>query len=254
MTPHVVVDIGNSRMKWGICCHHQVTQILRLPLDEADAWRDALAQLSWSPAESWQWAVASVNPHALERFLAWLPASQRVVVFDDFTALPIRLNVAEPQQVGLDRLLGCIAAIALTPAATATITVDIGTAVTVNCVDAVGVFQGGAIFPGPRLMGRALHAFTAKLPLVDLTEPPLDPFPGRSTLSAIRHGIRAALWGGVDHAVQRWVKSHSCPVWLYVTGGGAGLLADYEPANVQAIHRIPALTLEGIRIAAETRP
>lgn len=254
MTPDVVVDIGNSRMKWGICRHQRVVKILRLPLDEITSWNDAFAQLDPPSAEPRHWAVASVHPQALQRFLAWLPPPHRIVVFDHHTLLPIRLNVAEPHAVGLDRLLGCIAAKSMTPTGTAVITVDVGTAVTVNFVDAQGVFQGGAIFPGPRLMGRALHAFTAKLPLVDLTEQPRDPWPGPSTVSAIRHGISAALWGGVDHLVKQLVEMCSAPVGLYLTGGGAGLLDGYHPPPAAAVHRVPALTLEGIRIAAEELP
>ena len=33
MTPDVVVDIGNSRMKWGLCAGGRVTESLSLPLD-----------------------------------------------------------------------------------------------------------------------------------------------------------------------------------------------------------------------------
>jgi len=34
MTPDVVVDIGNSRMKWGVCRDGRVAEVMRLPLDE----------------------------------------------------------------------------------------------------------------------------------------------------------------------------------------------------------------------------
>src|SRR5207249_10383120 len=116
-----------------------------------------------------KWAVASVNPPVLHRFVAWSYNHGGTVVFEKYTDLPIRLNVDEPETVGLDRLFGAVAAKAMVPPGTPAITVDVGTAVTVNLIDAEGVFQGGAIFPGPRLMARALHDFTAKLPLSEPT-------------------------------------------------------------------------------------
>ena len=89
--------------------------------------------------------------------------------------------VDEPDAVGIDRVFGALAAKSMVPAGTPAITVDVGTAVTVNLIDADGVFQGGAIFPGPRLMGLALHQHTAKLPLIDLREIPNDDPPGKNT-------------------------------------------------------------------------
>ena len=157
MTPDVVVDIGNSRMKWGVCAGGRVTDVIRLRLDDEVAWDAALATLPPPQAAVRKWAVASVNPPALYRFMGWTHDRGGTVVFERHTDLPIRVNVDEPEKVGLDRLCGAVAAKGMTPAGTPAITVDVGTAVTVNLIDADGVFQGGAIFPGPRLMARALH-------------------------------------------------------------------------------------------------
>ena len=42
---------------------------------------------------------------------------------------------------------------------TRAVVVDVGTAVTVDLVSPKGAFEGGAIFPGFRLMAKALHDF-----------------------------------------------------------------------------------------------
>ncbi len=255
MTPDVVVDIGNTRMKWGVCRGGHVTDVLRLPLDDAAAWGAALAQLPSPQSFARKWAVASVNPPALLRFMLWSNNHGDTTAFERYTDLPIRVNVDEPEKVGLDRLFGAVAAKAMVSPGTPAITVDVGTAVTVNLIDAEGTFQGGAIFPGPRLMGRALHDFTAKLPLIDLSEPVQDLWgPGKNTADAIRLGIDAALGAGVAQLVDLFVDHCQMPPLVFVTGGGGHLTSGYPFERAAGVRQFQTLTLEGIRIAAETLP
>jgi type III pantothenate kinase len=253
MTPDVVVDIGNSRIKWGRCAGGRVTDVVRLPLDEPAAWDAELAKLPPPQSFARKWAVASVNPPALYLFIGWTYDRGGTVVFEKYTDLPIRLNVDEPDKVGLDRLCGAVAAKAMVPPDTAAITVDVGTAVTVNLIDAEGVFQGGAIFPGPRLMGRALHDHTAKLPLIDLSEVPGTSL-GKNTAAAIRAGVYSALAGGIHTLISVFADDSPVLLWLFITGGGHNLLGHYRTPWVAEIRHVPALTLEGIRIAAEALP
>ncbi len=254
MKPDIVVDIGNSRMKWGRFVGGWISDVARLPLDDVAAWAAELAELPPSQSLTRKWAVASVNPPVLRQFLAWSCNHGETVVFEKHTQLPIRLNVDEPDKVGLDRLFGAVAARAMTPASIPAITVDVGTAVTVNLIDTEGVFQGGAIFPGPRLMGRALHEHTAKLPLIDLTEPVQDLWgPGKNTADAIRLGIDAALGAGVAQLVDLFVDQCPSPL-VFVTGGGGHLIFGYPFERAAGVRQVPTLTLEGIRIAAEALP
>ena len=255
MTPDVVVDIGNTRMKWGLCRGGRVTEVVRLPLDDAAAWDAALAALPPPKSFARKWAVASVNPPALLRFVMWSYNHGGTAVFEDYTLLPIRLNVDEPQKVGLDRLFGAVAAKAMVPPGTPAITVDVGTAVTVNLIDAAGVFQGGAIMPGPRLMARALHEFTAKLPLSEPADHYTDFLaPAKNTAAAIRTGILAGLGGGVVQLTCVLAEQCATPPWLFVTGGGAHLLDVFNWSWIAGTTAVEALTLEGIRIAAEALP
>jgi type III pantothenate kinase len=255
MTPDVAVDIGNTRLKWGVCRGGRVAEVLRLPLDDSAAWDAELAKLSPRPSSPRGWAVASVNPPALRRFAAWCERHGAVAVFERYTDLPIRLNVDAPEKVGLDRLCGAVAARALAPAGTPAITVDVGTAATVNLIDAAGAFQGGAILPGPRLMARALHEFTAKLPPSEPANSYADfQAPAKNTAAAIRTGILAALNGAVVELTRALAERCEVPPWLFVTGGGSHLLNVLDWSWVAGTTAVEALNLEGIRIAAEALP
>jgi len=257
MTPDVVVDIGNSRMKWGVCRDNRVIDVIRLPLDDEAAWEAAWKDLPPFRAFHRKWAVASVNRPALLRFIGFTYDRGGTVVFESHIELPIKLNVDEPGKVGLDRLFGAIAAKSMAPPETPVITVDVGTAVTVNLVDAEGVFQGGAIFPGPSLMAKSLHDYTKQLPLIDVTDIRAleDDSPAKNTQAAILLGITAALDAGISSTVVNFAMidqdRHS---WAFITGGGCPSLELVHQPGITSTQRVPALNLEGIRIAAEALP
>lgn len=249
MTPDVVVDVGNSRLKWGVVKNGRVMDVMRLPLNDPAAWDVALKKLP--PTEfARKWAAASVNPPALAQFITWSHSHGGTVAFEDRQFIPIELNVDFPDKVGIDRLFGAVAAKALRPDGVPAITVDMGTAVTVNFIDEHGVFQGGAIMPGPRLMGLSLHRFTAKLPMVeaDIIE---DFSPGKNTADAIKLGLDAMLNGGVMALLGLFAERSEVSPWLFLTGGAEYLLSARMP-SIPETHVVPTLVLEGIRITAES--
>ena len=85
MTPDVVVDIGNSRMKWGACADGRVGDAVALPLDEPTD----LERRDWSlgsDAERRSGRLPRVNPQAARnRFVDWLRHARhrRVVTITD---------------------------------------------------------------------------------------------------------------------------------------------------------------------------
>jgi type III pantothenate kinase len=247
MTPNVVVDVGNTAIKWGLCAEGAVRAVCSLPADEPAAW---LGQMTlWSAARG-SWVVASVQPRRREQFVAWLRnAGQRVLVLEDPKDLPLRVLVARPDYVGVDRLLDAVAVNSRRSAGKPAVIIDAGTAVTVDLVDGSGAFAGGAILPGMRLMAHALHEHTALLPLIP---PPLKrpAVPGEATPSAMELGIFWAVAGGVEALVREYRLHCGSAVEVFLTGGDGPLLHAVLP-DAQLW---PAMTLEGIRLSAEALP
>lgn len=251
MKPDVVVDVGNSRIKWGRCADGRVTAIAALPPDDPSAWKQQLVK--WNLGGSCLWAVAGVHPQRRDTIAGWLKEHRHSVLqIDDGMQLPIPILIDNPNQVGIDRLLNAIAACQRVPRDVCRIIVDAGTAVTVDCVDERGRFRGGAILPGFRLMGQALRNFTAQLPLVEQIESPVWSVPASSTRTAIEAGIFWAVAGGVRALVRNmtaWVST-TRERELFLTGGAASLLAPVMDTDAIVW---PEMTLEGIRISAEAR-
>jgi type III pantothenate kinase len=253
MTPDVVVDIGNTRIKFGWCIADEITRTASLPSDDQGAWGVQLA--TWGLSRRLRWAVASVHPERLNQFREWAAArGDEVVAIDDWRQLPVRVEVDEPGKVGIDRLLNAVAFRPLLPKGTPGVIIDVGTAITVDLLDERHTFVGGAILPGPRLMFESLHRQTAKLPLIDLHQVPNDDPPGRNTRDAMAAGVMAAVMGGADFLVREYASLCSNPPWVMMTGGALGALADYHFDHGGNTQTDPTLTLDGIRIAAEGLP
>jgi type III pantothenate kinase len=248
MKPAVVVDIGNSRIKWGLCGPDAVRETCSLPPEDSAAWERQLRQ--WQLPADGQWIVTGVHPARREQLIDWLGRQgQRVLMLDDPRFLPLHVKVARPDHVGIDRLFDAVAANSRRSAGVPAVVIDAGSAVTVDLLDAEGAFTGGAIVPGLRLMAKALHDYTALLPIV---EPPSQapPLPGTATIPAVEAGIFWAVAGGTAALLSEYRSLCRSSLEVFLTGGDGPRLQSVLPAA----QLWPEMTLEGIRLSAETLP
>jgi type III pantothenate kinase len=249
----LVADVGNSRIKWGLCDSAGVDRAASLS-DDPDAWREQL--LAWQIAAPTDWILAGVDPDRRDKLADWLQKQgHRVTVISHFSQLSLAVEVDTPETVGLDRLLNALAAKARLARGGPAVIVDAGTAVTVDLLNEDGAFVGGSIFPGLRLMAEALHDYTAQLPLVKVTEYPTI-VPARSTPTAIAAGVYWAVVGGVTALVRELSLAvlSSEPLDVFITGGDASVIAhDLVDRQLCRYEVLPLLTLEGLRLTAATK-
>jgi type III pantothenate kinase len=248
MTPTIVVDIGNSRIKWGWCQNGRIAERASLPPDDPTAWQGQLD--AWTLTGPASWVVSSVQPERRDRLVGWVHRrGDPVLVLEQARQLPLQVLVEYPDRVGIDRLLNAVAAQAERQNAPAII-VDAGSAVTVDWLDETGAFRGGTILPGLRLMAQALHDHTALLPLVEVRNP-APPVLGTSTPAAIEAGIFYGVAGAINTLIKHFAARSAAHSRIFLTGGDAALLK--ESIEPRARHW-PDMTLEGIRLAAEALP
>jgi type III pantothenate kinase len=254
VTPDVVVDIGNTRMKWGLCRGARIERMAALQTANLEAW--AARAERWQLPRSAKWVITGVNPRPLIPFVQWLEArGDSFEAIASYEQIGLPLAVDQPERVGIDRLLTALAAVRRVPAGCPVTTINVGTAMTIDYVGPDGIFLGGVILPGPRTMARSLRDHTAALPLVDAEPQELCDYCGKNTVDAIQIGIQLALVGAADEAVLQFAYDVKQPVSVFITGGGMRYFAS-EPfaAETREIVLDPRLTLDGVRIAAGALP
>jgi len=182
---YLALDIGNTRVKAGLFEDNRLVR-------HASWSDDSLKELpDWLEAGALQGVmVASVAADAPGR-LDWLRARAEVWELTAQTALPFRNAYRTPETLGKDRVAAVAGAQALFPGRDCLI-VDCGTCIKYEWLTAAGVYEGGNIAPGLRMRIQAMHAFTARLPEVEV-EMPASPV-GDSTVTALQNG---ALRGAV---------------------------------------------------------
>ncbi|MEW6741165.1 MAG: type III pantothenate kinase [Planctomycetota bacterium] len=236
----LLADIGNTRVHFGLARGTQILGRVDLPGEVAgDSLRRVLEELVGGEELS-SVTVASVQPARAAAIASAIDADfgMSAVLVQRYDQVPIRLDLERPETVGVDRLLNALAA--WRTARGAHIILDFGSALTVDLVDAAGVFRGGAIAPGAPLLAQALRSGTALLPLVELGEEP--PVLGRNTEQAIKAGVFHGLVGAARQLLLG-ILEHAADATVWATGGDAGRLAPH----VAGIHRVaPELTLQGL--------
>ncbi len=248
MKPQVVVDVGNTRLKWGRCGSGGVVALASLPPEAPDIWQQQ--RLQWGLDQPATWALTGVHPPRLRHLEAWLrQQGDTVIVINDPQLLPLRVLVDRPDHVGIDRLLDAVAVNSRRTAGSPAVIIDAGSAVTVDWLDEMGTFQGGAILPGLRLMAQALHDYTALLPLIKTpAAPPL--LPGNSTTAALEAGVYWAVAGGITALIAEYGRRAAQQPEVHLTGGDAAALVPALPSA----RYWSEMTLEGIRLTAEVLP
>ena len=265
-TTLIAVDIGNSRIKLGRFDRTasprelpEATATLELPLTSKSGDFDFAPLSAWCGREvtgDAAWLLSSVHRGATEKLIAAAAALAtqlgrqwplRQIAFID---VPLVVEVDAPERVGMDRLMGAVAADRLRPRDTAAIVVDLGTATKLCLLTDVGAFVGGAILPGLAMSARALEEQTDALPHVDVERwqrPPLAL--GKATVLAIESGIYWGTVGAVRELVIQLSKSLDAPPAVYITGGGSQLVAETlaEDASLNLRH-VPHLVLSGVAI------
>jgi type III pantothenate kinase len=240
---NLLLDIGNSRVKWALADTDQWLAEGAEPLVEQQAEWPLLEALEVVPLRvlAVNVAGAAVTDALQEQLRSrWqLPAELAATAAETGG---LRNGYRDPQQLGADRWLAMLAARRAVTGAVCV--VDAGTALTVDLIEADGRHLGGFILPGSELMRASLERSTGDIrQRAAIAAAAADLHgPGRDTVSAIEAATLQASLGLIDRAR----NMTSTPASVVLSGGAAPALLAGLPADTR--HR-PRLVLEDLLLA-----
>ncbi len=249
----LAIDVGNTRLKWAM---YEAPRPGASPVAQGAEFLeniDRLAEGEWSalpePARMLGCIVAgdAVKRRVQEQMELWDVAPQWVVSSAEEAGLVNGYD--HPTRLGSDRWVAMIGArhrMLSQGAARPMVVVMVGTAVTVEAVDASGRFLGGLILPGHGIMLRALESGTAGLhvPTGEVREFPTN------TSDALTSGGTYAIAGAVERMVQH-VRAHcGAEPACFMTGGAGWKMA---PSMSVPFELVDGLIFDGLLEIASRR-
>ena len=220
----LAVDVGNTQTVAGLfdgdvlAAHWRVSSDAAITADELAVKLGGLLDLAgFDDSDVDHVIVGSVVPRLTDAWAevaAMITGEPAMIVGPGLkTGLPIRYD--NPHEVGADRIVNGVAAIAEFGAPV--LVVDFGTATTIDVIDADGGYLGGTIAPGLETSAEALFRKAARLSTVDLVAP--EAVIGHNTRASVQSGLVLGQAAMVDGLVRRTWAELGTETRVVATGG-----------------------------------
>lgn len=226
----LAIDIGNTNIVIGVIKEDQIRFEARIATDQvrtSDQYgveiKNVLEAYGVSKDEIEDCIISSVVPpvfNSVRTGVIKVIGKQPMVVGPGLKT-GLNINVDVPSQVGSDRIV--IAVAALAEYKPPLILMDLGTATTIEVVEPGNMYLGGVIFPGVKISLDALTSRTAQLPGISLDKP--RQVIGRNTVDCMRSGMMYGTAAMIDGIVERIEEELGHSSTLIATGGLAQFIA-----------------------------
>ncbi len=238
MSTTLCFDFGNTRKKAAIFQKAVLKETVVLD-DDSTATIGKLLQI-YKPSRSILSSVIEHNPAIEEQ----LSAQTKFHKLSHLTQLAFTTPVGKPESIGADRLALCAAAVRFYPSKN-NLVIGMGTCITYNFINKYHEFLGGGISPGLEMRLRAMHEFTAKLPLVnpDSNVPLIGYDTNSNLLSGAVLGMAKEIDGFIDAYKEKYRNFN-----VLLTGGDIVYLASHLKNKIFAD---PDLIFKGLYAISE---
>ena len=250
----LAIDVGNTRLKWAQYGTAEPGGTLLAHGAEFLENIDRLPEQEWSTLPAPQRMLGCVVAadavrRRVEEHLAELWDLPAQWVVPGVAEAGLTNGYDHPTRLGSDRWVAMIGAwhrMLATGTARPLVVAMVGTAVTVEAVDAGGRFLGGFILPGHGIMLRALESGTAGLhvPTGEVREFPTN------TSDGLTSGGTYAIAGAVERMVQHVRQRCGAEPVCFMTGGAGWKMA---PSMSVKFEMVDSLIFDGLLEIARRR-
>ena len=223
-----VIDAGNSRIKLGYCFKSNIIDI---------QYFNDISLLLEKIEQNIPIAVSSVlNAEFKNNFQT---KNNPVFWLNNQVKLPFKINYLNPETLGVDRICN-VAALSKINNLSNRLSIDLGTCIKFDFLNAKNEYEGGSISPGLQLRFKALNLFTEKLPLIEHST--YVNLVGNSTKLSIQAGVQIGIQQEIIGLISCYQEKYN-DLKIYITGGD---LNYFDLGQKKGIFADENLTLKGI--------
>ncbi len=214
MSLNLVLDFGNTRTKAAIFKKNELVSSTVLGSEE-----ELFVFIDTLPAIQ-QCLIASVTTNHIAVYEK-IKKKINTLIFSSSTLLPIKNLYKTTSTLGSDRIAASVGAYSFYPNRNV-LTIDAGTCIKYNFVNANNEFIGGAISPGIKMRLKALNYYTHGLPLIEFDKN-YEKLTGETTQESILSGTVFASVCEVESMIERYKQVYN-NLEVVITGGDADYL------------------------------
>jgi type III pantothenate kinase len=215
---NLVIDVGNTLVKFGV---FDAGKLIFKFASRKEDFIDSLSKISTSYPSIKNTLVSSVG-NLTEEQSNFLKVKCPFYNLDRNTKLPFNNKYATPNTLGVDRIALISAASKQFPNKNVLV-IDAGTAITYDFINSSNEYLGGAISLGITMRYKALHNYTARLPLLEMKSSEL--LIGDTTESSLHSGVFNGVINEIDGFIEAYKKKFD-DLTVILTGGDAHFLRD----------------------------
>ncbi|TDN95321.1 type III pantothenate kinase [Salegentibacter sp. 24] len=237
---NLIIDVGNSAVKSAV---FQNNKLLKSYTCSHENFFELFQKIRKEHPEI-AFSILSTVIHDSYNIEKILEKETKLLFLNENTKLPFKNIYDSPQTLGKDRL-ALVAAGAEKYKDSNLLIIDAGSCITFDFKNDKNEYLGGAISPGLHMRLKALHHFTAKLPLIELEE--YLPLIGNSTKNSILSGVLNGVEAELDGIIKRYKADYKY-LTIILTGGDTQILSKRVKNGIFAN---PNFLLEGLNYILE---
>ncbi|HDY85776.1 hypothetical protein LCGC14_1208840 [marine sediment metagenome] len=242
----ILVDIGNSRVKWALMDRNSLAE--SQSFDRNKTGIKASLNKEWKTLSDIESVyIANVAGQKIaDQVTEWIEKQWKITpkfIQAEKKHFGVTNAYDEPEKLGVDRWLSLISA--RQHARLAQCVIDCGTAITIDIVTKTGEHQGGMILPGINMMKNSLVNNTDALNH-DVDNQEFTTL-ATNTFSAIQAGTLYTVTAALERIISDLRQSFDGRIRFIITGGDAETLI---PLLANDVHYYPNIVLKGLAFYA----
>ncbi len=228
----LIFDAGNTLLKIGVFCGEKLEEVIRLTYNKLFLLKDLMDEYDSAAI----FVSSVVSKDLTDQIFSYIP---KAVLFNRNLKLPIQMDYLSYETLGIDRICNSVAINNINKNHSS-VSIDIGTCVKFDFIDAKGNYKGGSISPGIDLRFKSLNDYTGNLPLIN--DKSSSDLIGNSTVNSIKSGVLNGIQAEIDQFIYLYSKEYQ-DLTFFVTGGDA-VYFDFPLKNNTFVDE--NLTLKGL--------